>query len=501
MSDKQIKTAADVIPRGDLISSLLMEAARRITRNGEKIQYLMEEFIPRFKLDPQQVYGLLSELQRMGFDPTPNEWLFFTPVENRTAMLSTIVKNAKMYGSRHEDMMEALKDVAISIREVKKWLADNANLQKLSPQSYMAKREELMRLERCKKDLEVSKKLTASTLVYDPNYKSGQAALTIMNFAVGDKVYAILKAGNDDIVQSPVSDLQEETPVAGAMKDDDIKTQTISLKKSFDNLKEDAALKPFYDKFSEMQQSDFDSPQVVEKNIDALLNTIDDMAQLKTVTDQEKNDAYKAVKNFVEAREQEGIKLNTKVNEYVDDSIQPSEGFTIDEAAGTGGDVVDKEQGGDFSPENTPGNIPPATENVATKMMSSGLGVKTAAATESEMEIATALKFVEKISRMLGEVQKSASIPKTAHVDSAIGVLQSSLSDIKNYISSEWPHNSPAEKKAAIIILSNINKKLSSLVDLYTGSDGEQELMKYVVSSDFIRILRTAKIMLTTIGD
>ena len=498
--DKKANTR--VVPVGSFISNLVVEVARRVIRNGERVANIIEELQERFKeLTPENIYTLLGELQQMGIDCTPNDWLFFTPVENRTAILSTMVKHAKMYGSRHEDLVQAEEDVKSAIREVKKWLADNEQLKKLSPQEYMHKSDLLRRLERCKKELEESKKLIKATLLYNPNYKSGQAALTILNFAVSDKVYAILKSGEDDIIQSPINELQQSSAVEAAVADDDIQTQTISLKKAFDNLKEDAALKPFYAKFRELQQSDFDSPNVVEKNIDALLDTINDMSSLKTVTDQEKNDAFKAIKNFVEARKKEGIELQTKVDEFVDDSIQPSEGFTLDEDGGSAGATPGKEQMGDFSPENTPGNIPPSTDAIPSKQFNSSLLLKTAAASQNETEIATALKFLERISRILGDVQKSASIPKTAHVDRAIDALQGNLADIKQYIQSSWSYNSEAEKKAAIIVLSNINKKLSSLVDLYTSLDGEQELTKYIVSSDFVRTMRTAKILLTTIGD
>src|SRR5271157_975476 len=399
MSEKQIKKEATtrVVPIGDFISNIVVEFVKRIIRNGERLQYLMEEFNERFpKATTEEKYSLLSALQQMGIDCTPNDWIFFTPVEYRKSYLNSLVKNAKMYGSRHEDIMQAEEDVDMVIRETKKWLSDNEETRQRSPQQWTAKRQLLERLEICKKEMAVAKKIINSSLVYDVNYKGGNKALSIMNFAVSDHVYAILKSGESDIVQSPVADLSPNSAVSDAVKDDDMQTQTISLKKSFDNLKDDVALKPFYAKFKEMQHSDFDSPEVVEKNINALIETIDQMSELKTVTDQEKNDAYKAIKNFIDARKEEGIELKTEIDQYVDNSIQAGEAFPLDkENAGGGNDLTPKEQQGDFSPENTPGNVPPNTEPFTAKTFESMFDIKTAAATKNETEVATALKFIE----------------------------------------------------------------------------------------------------------
>ena len=110
-----------VTPTGNFVANLAIEFARRVIRNQEKVVNLLAEAQERFpKMKPEDIYTLLGELQQLGIDCTPNEWLYFTPVEYRTAALqnSGLVKNAKIYGSRHEDILAAITEKKSDLKEI-----------------------------------------------------------------------------------------------------------------------------------------------------------------------------------------------------------------------------------------------------------------------------------------------------------------------------------------------------------------------------------------------
>lgn len=496
MQNKTVKVGVgvDVQPVGNFLSNLVFEAARRMVRNAERIDMLIEEFIKRFKLSPTDVYTLMSELQKLGFDVTPNEWLYFTPVENRVAFLQTFVKNAKVYGSRYEDIMVAIEDMNNEIIITKQWLKQNEDARQLNPQSYIPYYQKLQVLENNKKKLEETKKLALASTVYDTNYKSGLAPMTLLNIAVGDDVYAICKTAENAIAQSPISDISTQSTLDETKEvDSDDQTQAISLSKAYENLKQDDALKPFFNAFTNLQGSDFNTPEVIAENLNALLDYIDKAKSGKTADEEEVNDAFKAIKTFVDARQAEGIELKTRVGEYIDESIT----HELPEDA----DAINKEQTGEFAPEATPGGIPPVAQDQGampkTVTMNSILPLKMA----GDKDVAKAMLFIDKIARLLDSVQQSTSIPKTAHVDVAIKSIQGSLVNIKNYMQENLPYNSPEEKRAALIVLSNINKKLSSLIDIYTEAKSEDEFMKYIAASDFMSVLKTTNTLLTTLGE
>jgi hypothetical protein len=246
--------------------------------------------------------------------------------------------------------------------------------------------------------------------------------------------------------------------------------------------------------------SEFGTKEVIESNINGLLETIDSMAPSKELSeggmndDEELNSAYMAINNFIEARKAEGIELNTRINEYLDKSIQPDENAPVIGEDGMGiGDQV-----GQFSPDNTPGGVPPIEPTGVAKQMAYNGVVKIAS---TQDHIVNAVMFIDKINGLLNDIQTGNVIPKTVHANTAIASIQSSLSHLKHYVQEELPYNTDAEKKAAVVVLSNINKKLSSLIDTYTDTPSETELMKYVVTSDLLATLKRAKVLLATIGE
>ena len=502
MSEKMVKQSGQykVSPVGSFIGNLVIEISRRVIRNGERLSYLLDEVKNRFKISPEDMYTLVSELEQLGISILPNEWLYFTPVEQRKAVLQGLIKTAKVHGSRYEDVLAFEEQIKADIQEVKKWIKENGeHCQKFNPQTFYDKMDKLAKLENKLKDVEVAKKLTASTALYNKDYKAGNSPMLLMAFAeYNDGISAILKTADSDIASAPVNELEEKSTVESATEVEP-EAQKISLSQAFENLKKDEALKPFFAQFQGTSMSEFDTKEVIESNINGLLETIDNMAPSKELSeggindDEELNSAYKAIQNFIEARKAEGIELNTRINDYIDNSIQPDENAPVIGEDGMGiGDQV-----GQFSPDNTPGGVPPTTDAGIPKQMAYNGHVKTA---NVQDHIVNAVMFIDKINGLLNDIQTGNVIPKTVHANTAIASIQGSLSNLKHYVQEELPYNTDAEKRAAVVVLSNINKKLSSLIDTYTDTPSETELMKYVVTSDLLTTLKRAKVLLATIG-
>jgi hypothetical protein len=211
--------------------------------------------------------------------------------------------------------------------------------------------------------------------------------------------------------------------------------------------------------------------------------------------------AYEELDEFIKQTGAKGVQLNTKIAEFK----APKDEFSEEQKVNIGGqesmsDSPNPEisQSG-FVPEGGPvGGLPPSGEGKFTPVSTDS---KVPVVTGSDTETANALMFIDKIAKLLTDVKSSVKIPKTAHVDQALDSLQGTLREIKNYVEMELPHNSVTEKKAARTVLSNIMKRLSALFDIYSDVKGDEELMKYIASSNILKTLKIAKTLLITIGE
>jgi len=484
---------SDVFPSGTFIANLALELARRMIRNGERIPLLIEEVKERFKdIKDSDIYALLSELQKLGFDVTPNEWLYLTPVEYRAAALKklNILKNAKIYGSRYEDILAAIKETKEELKQCIAWLEENEDAKRLNPQTYYSHYDYKINLEKKYDDLQKALHLSKAAKLYDRTYMGGTSPLYPINLVIDDKVSFILFDNKKQLIKSAAEDLQTKSTL-----EDYEEEVSIPLVRAFEKLGDMEALKPFWADFRNNYGEIYDDPERISEAINDLLEYIDRVKEEKDLSPKQINEAYKIIEDFVEQQEKKGIKLNTNVKQYVDfgmettEDDEPIEGSTESEIPEHGiGESSTSEVGG--NPPKTEGQLAVTTSDKSKIVIGS-----------FDKEIAKSLQYIDKINSILSSVRVSSNIPKTIHVDKAIDSLQSSLKDIKNYIERELPYNSEIERKAARTVLSNIMKKLSVLVDLYTDNSGSDELMKYIVSSDFLKTIKSAKILLVTIGE
>jgi len=504
MQEKIIKQGigSDVFPSGTFIANLAIELARRMIRNGERISHLIDEVKERYKnITDQDIYALLSELQKLGFDVTPNEWLYLTPVEYRAAMLKNlnIVKNAKIYGSRYEDIITAIKETKEELKVCNEWLEENSDARRLNPQTYYSYYEMRENLEKKLEDLQKALQLSKAAKVYDRTYAGGVVPLRPLNLVIDDKVSFISFDDKNQLIKSAAEDLQDKSSVEEAKQQEKV---DIPLVRAFEKLGDMEALKPFWWDFKKNFGEIYDDPDRIAEAIDELLDYIDRTKSEKDMSPEEVNEAYEVINDFIEQQAKKGIKLETKINEYLDTSIDTSDededeepinaresGSAAEESPINIGESIGSDIGGN-APKSE-GQLAVTTSNKNSIVIGSYL----------DKDVAKSLQYINKINEILSNVRASTSIPKTAHVDKAIDNLQGSLKDIKNYIETELPFNSDVERKAARTVLSNIMKKLSVLIDLYTDEKGSDELMKYIASSDFLKTIKSAKILLTTIGE
>lgn len=495
MQNKIVKKGigSDVFPSGSFITNLALELARRMIRNGEKINFLIEEVRERFKdIKDSDIYALLSELQKLGFDVTPNEWIYLTPVEYRTAMLKklNIVKNAKVYGSRFEDIMEAIKDTKEELKVCTDWLKDNADARRLNPQTYYIYYDKKLTLEKKLEDLKKALQLSKAAKLYDRTYAGGVLPLKPLSLVVDDKVSFILLDNQNQLIKSAAENLESKSSIDQEKESEEF---PIPLSRLFEKLGTMKALKPFWGDFKNNYGEIYDDPERISEAINDLLDYIDRTKDEKNLTSKQVNEAYKIIEDFINQQAEKGIQLDTKIKEYVDHSMDTEE------------DDEPIESISEFSKSNIEelagseiGGNPPETKGELAVTTSSN---KRVILGNMDSDIAKALQYLNKINDLLLDIRTGSSIPKTVHVDKAIDSLQSSLRDIKNYIERELPYNSEIERKAARTVLSNIMKKLSVLIDLYTDKSGMDEVMKYISSSDFLKTIKISKLLLDTLGE
>jgi len=507
MSDNKVikqGIGRQVTPAGDFVNHIVIELARRIIRGGEKVVHLMEEVKERFPdVTPKELYTIMGELQQLGFDVTINEFLYFTPVENRVAALkeSGIFKSAKIYGSRYEDILEALKEAKSHLKDIQAWIKDHADCKRLSPQEYYSKSDMVPTIEQEIDQLNESLKLSKASVLYDKTYGGGVKPLMPLGISVEDNVYFICRTADNMITKSVTADLMVKSAfdeMVGEMEQE----PELPLHAAFDKLGSKESLKPFWSDWKVKFGDVYDSPERIAKAIDDLLAFIQNQAQLKQMDEKEIDLAYEELDQFIKQVAAKGVNLQTRIAEYK----APKGEFGGDDKVQLGGpesksDTPDPEiqpTATGFMPSAGPvGGMPPAGEGNFTPVTTTN---QSAMKTAADTQTAGAIMFLDKIAKLLSEVKASVTIPKTAHVDAAIDSLQGTLREIKNYVETELPHNNETERKAAHTVLSNIMKRLAALVDIYSSQKGDVELMKYLVSSNILKTLKTSKILLTTLG-
>jgi len=518
--NKEVKTAATskVVPAGGFVNSLVLEFVRRMIRNGERIANLMDEVKERFpNAGPEDCYALLSELQQLGFDCTPSDWLFATPVEYRAAALKNLsmFKSAAIHGSRYEDISELIKAKEAGVKECQAWLKENEKLQKTSPQTYFAKRDQTAVLEDEIAQLKELLKVSKASVVYDRTHLGGVSPLTPLNVIVSNGVHLLVKTAAGDLAISNPEDISGESAMTEAKELSPTEVTGLQLDELYvQELSDNKALEPFYGKYMETQ-SPHDTLDTMTNLINGFVDFIEREKETKDpeqMTPEQVNQAYEALAGFVHSANtklaerygENGPKLTTKVDSHYKEELanKPDEqkvdigeskgDINVPPGAGTPIDESDIMGGANI------GNKPPSADDIGVSAASRA-AVKTSETKDTE--IAAVMQYLDKIARLLTDVKASSTIPKTAHVDAAIENLQGSITDIRHFVQESLPYQTSTERLAARTVLSNIMKKLASLIDIYSGKSGQQEVIKYLMASDFLKVVKTAKILLTTLGD
>lgn len=483
------KEANIVTPVGDFIANLVLELARRIVRNGEKINYLMEEVKERFPdITEQQTYTLLAELQKLGFDVSPNEWLFYTPIENRAEVLNKyIVKRGVSYSSRLEDINECIKYKKEKLKEIKSWLSENKDAERLSPQTfYRYKEMEKYYEDRLKELQNMIKLIKSSSVVY---VRGSNVPYTFIGINEDGKIYGVLQNASGMIIKAEVDEISTKSDKEEFLDIDEKSNETgLSLIKEFEQLvKSGDPLKTFMNTFSRNTKPS--TRKGFEEYIEDFLQHIDNeeegYIESKTFTPDQINDAFKKIKEFVKQK-----KLNVDVDIYIDKSLD----YKKEETEKIGPDKV--EGMGSSTPESLPSkeeSLPAANAPAIEE------GVPKAAASKLDIKIADSLSFLNRIENMINEIKTANTFNRTAELDASLSDLSEKIKDIKFYIKEELKYAPAQEKEAAYVVLAHIVYDLNKIKKQYEGLNTEPTVA-YIASMMLTNRIKKAKQLLNTIN-
>jgi hypothetical protein len=245
-------------------------------RGSERITLLLDEVKERFpSITQEQLYGIMSELQIMGFDVTPNDWLYYTPVEYRAAAIKNlgILKNAKIHGSRYEDIMEALKEAKAQLKDIEGWLKEHDACKRLSPSEYYAKYDQVHVVENEIEQLNQALKLSKASVLYDQTYGAGMKPLLPLGIAIDGNVSFICRTADNMLVTSPASDLMVKSAL-DSMNADMQAEPDLPLHAAFEKLAEKESLQPFWSDWKSQFGEIYDAPESISEAINDFLSFI-----------------------------------------------------------------------------------------------------------------------------------------------------------------------------------------------------------------------------------
>ena len=331
------KAAANskVIPAGDFVSNIAVELAKRMIRGSERITLLLDEVKERFPdTTSEQIYAIMSELQMMGFDVTPNDWLYYTPVEYRASALKSLglFRNAKVHGSRYEDIMEALKEAKAQLKDVQDWLKDNDSCKRLSPSEYYSKYDQVHVVENEIEQLNQALKLSKASVLYDQTYGAGMKPLLPLGIAIEGNVSFICRTADNILVTSPASDLMIKSALDTMNADMDAEPD-LPLHAAFEKLAEKESLQPFWSDWKSQFGEIYDSPESISEAINDFLGYIQKSAPLKQMDSKAIDMAYEELDEFIKQTTAKGVQLETKINEFK----APKDEFSEEQKVNIGG--------------------------------------------------------------------------------------------------------------------------------------------------------------------
>lgn len=436
-------TGPKVTPTGDFISNIILEFARRIIRNGERIAFLMEELDERFgKQDAKTYYTILGELQQLGIDVSPNEWIFYTPIEYRAELLSKyLIRTGKTYGSRSEDIDECIAHCLEAQKNNNAWLKENEAARRLSPQTYYQHDTLAKGLTHKLETLKKLKNISASAVLYSKSDVLN-TPLTLLGINVGDtNVWGILRTASGDIVKENADNLSVDSNKKELMQPDE--TEDDMLFSEFKSLALSGdPLKSLFNMFDEAEQAYPKSKEMMASYLEDFGKYIDENREGFTFSPEEITDALNQITAFAADH-----KLTTGLDKYKDSTIEVA-----------------------------------------------------ARANNLDVKLADTITFFDHITDLINTLRTAGDIPKTGDSDKALNELSASLGEVKFYVKEQLQNESPAQKEAAYVVLRNIANNLQDIETSYRGM-GAQEYLPYIVSSLIKSVVKKGKTMLNTLGD
>jgi len=461
------------------ISALIEEAVKRLIKGQESFEMIMEDWSNRFpKMTDREKYEVMGGLTNLGFDITPSEWIFYTPPEYRTAMISSqFLKRGKTYGSRYEDVQEAIKKLKEDIKECDQWLKENPDASRMNPQTFRDKSSKHSAMVSRLEELNEVLKVTKSASVYSKNDPLGRA-MTILGVNVHDAITVVATDKDNNLIFLAADELSD-TSLKSEILDEDSE-EPLDLNRSFEMLvKSGDPLQTFFATYDVVNGDVPIEKENLETYIKDFLTHIESEKNLYDFKPEEVNDAFKKLADFVEEKG-----LNVDVSQYIDSSIVAPEGEEVapDEDLG--------EEVGDMEPTREP------EESMQTESINPPVRE---AATKAEIKIADTVRYMNNIQDILKRLKTAVDLPKTAAADQAIDSLSESIDEVQFYIKEELPNEPNVNKEAAYVFLRNITNKLKDVEAAYKSIDKGSE-MPYIVAKSLVNDIKKAKLMLNSLG-
>lgn len=448
------------------VSQLLEEAARRLIKGQECFSAVMDDFVKRMPdLQDCEISSLMAELTEQGFDITPNEWIFYTPVEYRAAMISTqFLRHGKAVGSREEDIKGLIKKLKDDLKTYQEWFKEYPNAATMHPQRYRDMTSKSTATEQQLKELEAVLKHVKSGSVLYSKADASNTPFRLIGIHIDEALNVVAHGANGLVVKMAVDELTDKPNSQDTLGEDN--DADIPLRVSFEALvKAGDPLDTFYKTFLLQHGDAPEEKENLGKFISSFVAHIDTEKDMYEFSPEEINDAMNKLSEFSKAN---GIAADAE--QYINPTIM------AEEKSGPG-DLPSNEEANDPT-------VPPADDGAAMR----------SAATKHEIKIADTVQCFDRVQNIISRIRNSVNLPRTAGADEALEDLTASLDSIRFFVREELVDETSTVKEAAYIVFRNLANELESVEKIYNNM-GDDTVMGDVVLAALKKIVKSAKTM------